>query len=135
MSRDERIVDVSAAGRYLEKAEEFLRACTAAIDRGDPTVGVSTAVHAGICAVDAYLAHEHGVRSVAADHHASVKLLREKGGPQVREQCNDLERLIAQKSKAEYGDRLSTPKEAATAATRAERLVAWVRDQTKGAKQ
>jgi predicted DNA-binding WGR domain protein len=130
--RGERATDPAAAVRFRAKAEGFLTAALTAMEVEDWTVAVSNAVQAGICAIDAYMVRRHGVRSAAADHQAAVKLFRSRGGPDIADHAHDLERLIKQKSRAEYGDRLSTQREARDACRRAESLVAWIRAELKG---
>lgn len=127
MSRVEH-VDRAAASTFLSKAEEFLDSAREALARSNWNATGMNAIHAGISAVDAYLAHAHGIRSSSPDHRQAAELLRDVGGSEVSKQANTLERLVAKKTRVEYDARLMSAQEAREALTRAERLVAWARE-------
>ena len=113
---------------HLDKAREFLTSAMAARDGEMDDAAMLGAIHAGICASDAFTVAMGGVRSTDPDHMRAADLIEEVGGRGVRTHARQLRQLIAGKSLVEYTSRRATAREATDAIKRAERLVSWAAD-------
>lgn len=117
----------------LEKARRFLSAAIRLVEDGYWDGATSDAVLAGIAAVDAYLLQVHGVAHHGRSHAELLRVLRKRGGRSLEVQTKALGRLLSVKAVAQYGEKLSTEREARDAVVRAERLVGWAEKALKGA--
>jgi hypothetical protein len=135
MPREDRI---GSAGRVealarLDDARAFLQQAELSLELVDGSrryaVAVSSAVLAGIAAADAACAVSLGTTS-AGQHDQVVKLLRRiSGGGRA---SNDMSRLLASKSAAQYSGGSVTQRAAADSIARAQRLVRFAEEQLRG---
>jgi HEPN domain-containing protein len=123
------------AGKYLSKADEYLRTSNSAIANGDYHAAGLNAVHAAISANDAVTVFHGAVRSSSEDHRDAANLLREIAPPGAEDwekQATRLGRIIAQKSTVAYGFTTITSKDAEYLVQQAERFVHWARGVVEG---
>lgn len=117
-----RKVTAAEARDYAIKPREYLEAAKESLELGRYNAATSMAVHAGICSADAVSGGRQGVRSAAADHSQTVKLVK-TAGRDGEEAAKHLRRLLPLKTRAEYDPTLVSKKQAAEALRAAERLV------------
>lgn len=121
-----RNVSKSSAVNYLGKAQQFSRAMTESLDRGDWDAAGLNAVHCAISANDAVLVLTKGIRSASSKHDDSVVLLESLVGISgVKTAASQLKRLIAKKNLIEYEERMFRENEARDAVKNASRFLAW----------
>lgn len=121
-------------GSYLKKAQEFLRAAEAALQRGDwDAVGLN-AVHSAISAADALLVNYGGVRSASDSHHDVAGLLEQHvKDEQIGSKTRTLSKILTYKNVSAYEDREVTEAEARDAGKLARRFLEWAESRlTKG---
>lgn len=117
----------SAAGRYLEKAEEYLAAAQSALVHHQWNAASLGSVHAGISFADAVLAHAAGIRCRETDHGAIVSLLDERVAQFRGGSRRQLVGLLSNKNTVEYEDRPMTEVEARQMVDSAGRFGSWAR--------
>jgi HEPN domain-containing protein len=117
-----------AAGRFLRKAEEFLRSARRAHGEGEPNAAGMLAIHAGISACDALTAHFLGVRSNSARHHDVLNLVRTLPISQKGRFERQMRRLLDAKSTVEYDDEVMVEGDEDKMVEAAERIVRTARD-------
>ena len=112
----------SAARASLHVAEEYLEAATAASTAGQAHPAVSCAVLAGMHALDAICQRRLGERSHARSHAEALRLAR-TAGTEGRVAAAGYEKLLAEKSKAQYDTTPIGARTVTSALRRADSLV------------
>jgi hypothetical protein len=130
-----RVARRTEAPRYLGKAQEFLTFAATALDEGRFDSATLLAVHAGISANDAVTSAIAEVRSADPDHARAADLLEEVAGRgrEAVQRAKQLRDLLGVKNQVEYLSRRAGVEDAAAAVRRAERFVAWAREQVAAA--
>lgn len=114
---------------YLKRAQECFNACQLSLEKGEWNACVINAIHCAISAADAFCIHKKGVRH-AGDRHAEAIQLLLSINPQdeeLKRVANKLSRLLDIKTDSEYGERLSTAKDAKEAHYNAFQILEFVK--------
>jgi len=115
------------AAAFLVMGGEFLEAANDSFAHGRLNAAASCAIHAGIAAGDAFCAAKLGQRSASPNHQDAIQLLRSVK-PDGAKLAQLLERLLQNKTRAEYDPDPISKAVAQTALKHATRLVELVRD-------
>lgn len=128
-----RNVDQSNAGNYLERAEQCSTAMHRAFSDGNWNACVINAIHTGISSADAICVHKLGKRIAAQSHIQAASLLAgiRPETEELKKAVKHLVGLIGDKTDAEYGERLSTQREAENAVKHAERILSYAKSVVK----
>lgn len=129
-----RNVEPNQAKNYLQRAEQCSKAMRHAFSSGDWNACVINAIHAAISSADAICVHKLGKRSAGQSHVQAASLLAgiRPETEELRQAVKHLANLVGVKTDAEYGERLSTQREAENALKHAERLLSIARMILKG---
>lgn len=122
-------VDKSKYKNYLQKAEECARYMHVALERKDFDACVINAIHCGISAADSLCVLCLGLRHKGERHYDAVELFQsiDLSDEEIKKNADHLGNLLSIKSRAEYGEKLITSKEAEIAVKEAERLFYFVK--------
>ena len=96
------------------------------------SVAAINAVHAGISAVDAFVADQLGRRSAGSDHHEALALIASSPSSSRSAIGQHFQRLLDRKNEVEYQDREVTIADARELARHAHRLFDAVRAELAG---
>lgn len=124
-----RPVSRAQASNYHRKAVQHWANARRARDAGEYDSAVLLAVHCAIAAGDAACVARAGVRSSSPTHTDQVRLVRAlfPDDHEAERAAKELASLLDKKHTVEYEARVCVAKDAETAVTRAERLLAWAR--------
>lgn len=124
-----RNIDPSNASNYIQRAEQCSKAMHQAFSAGDWNACVINAIHAAISSADAICVHKLGKRSAGQSHVQAASLLAgiRPETEELKQAVKHLTNLVGVKTDAEYGERLSTQREAENAVKHAERLLSIAR--------
>lgn len=109
------------AERHLDKAEQFLRAASTALESGDLDAAGANAVNAGINAADSVSGMVQGNRWNGAHEQAAAHV--RKAGPDGKIIANHLAKLVRKKTQTQYEATPIRPKEAQALVQAAQRTV------------
>jgi HEPN domain-containing protein len=128
-----RAVDRFRANDYIKRAEESLASMENAYENGRWSSCVINAIQCAISAADAYCIFKKGLRNASESHSDSIVLFSniDPNDEGIKTSVSHLSFLISIKSDAQYGERLSTQKEAEQAKKHAERLFEFVKERIK----
>ena len=116
----------TAAGDYLKKAEDNLKAMFAALKDGNFNAAGTLALQCAISSADAICVYEKGVRSISQDHFDVCDLVSSITLPDSKEKANILKRIIGKKNLIQYERRNIFQSEAEEIAKAATRFYQWV---------
>lgn len=117
----------TAAGDYLKKAEDNLKAMFAAIKESNFNAAGTLALQCAISSADAICVHEKGVRSISQDHFDVCDLVSSITLPDAKEKANILKRIIGKKNLIQYERRNIFQSEADEVVKAATRFYQWVK--------
>ena len=132
MTRTDRTqrVDPSRADAYAEVGRRLMQAGRVIVEHGDArhaTALAILAVHAAIAFADAAAIHAGGRKATAADHTATIRVLRAVFGSRLPAVIDtSLQRVLSEKDRFEYQGYLATMREAASMLKRAGEIGEWV---------
>ena len=124
-----RQVDKFRVKDYLTRAEESLASMKNAYENGRWSSCVINAIQCGISSADALCIFKKGLRNASEQHAETIHLFSsiDSNDEGIKKGANHLSFLISMKSDAQYGERLSTQKDAEQAMKHAERLLELVK--------
>lgn len=125
MRADGRKTSRNEARRHLSKAEEFFAVVLASLGAGQWNGAGLTAIHSGISSGDAALIASAGLRSVAQDHSAVIRLLQANVPEFTATRRRQLAGLLKVKNVVAYEQRLLTEDESKQLVDHARRLLTW----------
>src|SRR5690349_15443832 len=94
------------AAVYLEKAEDFLRAATRALEDGAEDSAALLSIHAAISACDSLTVRHLGLRSTSPRHMDVLALIDQLPTSRKDELKKHMRDLVSKKNVVEYKDRL-----------------------------
>ena len=116
----------TAAGDYLKKAEDNLKAMLTALKDGNFNAAGTLALQCAISSADAICVYEKGVRSISQDHFDVCDLVISITLPDAKEKANILKRIIGKKNLIQYERRNIFQSEAEGIAKAVTRFYQWV---------
>ena len=116
----------TAAGDYLKKAEDNLKAMLAALKESNFNAAGTLALQCAISSADAICVYEKGVRSISQDHFDVCDIVSSVTLPDAKEKANLLKRIIGKKNLIQYERRNIFQSEAEEIAKAAARFYQWV---------
>ena len=114
---------------YLARALEYAASMNRDFDGQMYSSCVLSAIHCAIAAADALCVYSKGLRHAGEDHREAVYLLTtiDQQGLEVQKNAKRFAEILSAKTDAEYGEELSTRKQAEHAKLAAERFFAFVK--------
>jgi len=116
----------TAAGDYLKKAEDNLKAMIAALKESNFNAAGTLALQCAISSADAICVYEKGGRSISQDHFDVCDLVSSITLPDAKEKANMLKRIIGKKNLIQYERRNIFQSEAEEIVKAATRFYQWV---------
>ena len=116
----------AAAGDYLKKAEDNLKAMLAALKEGNFNAAGTLALQCAISSADAICVYERGVRSISQDHFDVCDIVSSITLPDAKEKANILKRIIGKKNLIQYERRNIFQPEAEEIVKATARFYQWV---------
>lgn len=116
----------TAAGDYLKKAEDNLKAMLAALKESNFNAAGTLALQCAISSADAICVYEKGVRSISQDHFDVCDIVSSITLLDAKEKANLLKRIIGKKNLIQYERRNIFQSEAEDIVKAATRFYRWV---------
>ena len=116
----------TAAGDYLKKAGDNLKAMLAALKESNFNAAGTLALQCAISSADAICVYEKGVRSISQDHFDVCDLVSSITLSDAKEKANILKRIIGKENLIQYERRNIFQSEADEIVKAATRFYRWV---------
>lgn len=120
------VTGINADMFFLKKACEFRDAATLMMDAKLWNAASILCVHSVICGGDALCAHFLKRRYSGNEHLAAINLWSELDFKEIKDKTKQAKRVITQKNKAEYSDKLISENTALTMYKDTQRLLGWI---------